>query len=76
MFDMTDEWDRYRCRDDGYTPETLEGFVDDGTANLRPRRRQLHHHRDPRRGHRRDLDGPQRLRGSARDAAAHRGGSC
>ena len=36
MFDMTDEWHRYRCRYDGYTPQTLEGFVDNGTATYDP----------------------------------------
>ncbi len=32
MFDMSLDWDRYRLRYSGYTPETLDGFVDRGIA--------------------------------------------
>jgi hypothetical protein len=32
MFDMSDEWDRWRCRFDGYAIETLCDFVEDGVA--------------------------------------------
>lgn len=32
MYDMNSEWDRYMLRYDGYSAQTLEGFVAEGKA--------------------------------------------
>ena len=32
MYDMTDEWDRYMLRYDGYSADTLDGFVEQNIA--------------------------------------------
>lgn len=36
MYNPDDEWDRYMTRYSGYSPATLEGFVERGQASYDP----------------------------------------